>query len=379
MKYNYCMIVCCIMFMGTVFSMKKIYVFEEDFEKVNKKIESKKEHSETKEEKVFNADKVVKELLDAELIPENSEIEKTIRTKQGTDVIFLKNNEIVIKAANSNELEALMKEFGLVRFANNLKKRYKDSALPIIIEPKTAFIQDDIVYLVSDKARGISLDAILKNLKKMNDKDITTQFFSIGEQVGNLDRIFFKEKGGILCHIDSHSENFFYDKENQQLYWIDTKGVRILPNVKSSLSELQACLRWVKEAREKWIILIEKRLLSLFNQLYEALKLKKINSNISLKPNEISLKALKFLSSLSEKENKKFLKEFKNLIREVQTYLLLVTSFGKGYVNAYPEAKKIFNDVIKSNKEWNSVVEQVKEISKILNIDEKKFLNPIQE
>ncbi len=102
------------------------------------------------------------------------------------------------------------------------EQRLLGGNLPVIVEP-IGFI-DFSGYegtLLMEKAPGKSLEDIYKELASMNDDVIASIFSSIGEQSGNLDRFYWENHSKILAHTDPHPGNFFFDGEQNQLYWID--------------------------------------------------------------------------------------------------------------------------------------------------------------
>lgn len=84
--------------------------------------------------------------------------------------------------------------------------------------------QDRNGIIVMEKANGDSLLNFVKNIDKMNDKDIETMFDAIGEQYGNLRRLFYP-KDKYLRFDDSSFGNVYFDEGTKKTIWIDLLGV----------------------------------------------------------------------------------------------------------------------------------------------------------
>lgn len=233
----------------------------------------------------------------------------------------------------------------------------------------------------------------------MSDEAIKKVFFNIGEQSGNLDRLFVEYKGGILYHGDPHAYNFLYDETSGKLYWIDTAGTKI----QKALSSLEGDYLWWFGTRINHVgglgqlrgdmgydFVWQWRLM--FEPLDDAVRRtinnlnpqeKKTMSEINLRYLEVArgmaLDNFQFVvSKISENDRQEFIKNFKERVVWIQKDLLALKSFGEGYVKAYPAAKDIFNNAVTSNEDWQKVTMKLSNISKILGLGDIKFVDPIQ-
>ena len=320
---------------------------------------------------------IIKELQKAGLIPDGVTIEASgaeVTSGASATVFFVTKKDeagaliyeaavrVVLKEDRSHK--QLLRDLNLVQFANQLGA-IQNVRLPIIVEPRGGLKIGGNTVIVYDKARGKRLDTLFgKEFSTMSDEDIKAMFFSLGEQMGNLDRLFYREKGGILCHPDSHPGNFLYDydeaRKTGQFYWLDTAGIRVQKGVSSSFKMVDNCLKWFTRINVPGIgihwkngrFTQEKDLDTILHDLRD----KKISRD---KKNEL-------------------IGKYNDLVRLLQKERLALKSFGQGYVKGNPQAKEIFNALVKGSKYWGIYIERLAAIAEILGLKASEFPDPIQ-
>jgi hypothetical protein len=320
---------------------------------------------------------IVRELQKAGIIPAGVTIDPQSQLTQGANAIvfFVKKKDdsgvlayeaairVVLQGDGNVEHKTLLRDLNLVQFVHELNA-LEDVQLPIIVEPRGGLKIGDQVIIVYDRARGIRLDTLYEiEFAMLNVEDIEALFFSIGEQVGNLDRLFYQEKGGILCHPDSHPGNFLYDynkeKKIGQLYWLDTAGVNIKEGVKSSFERESICL--------DWFYYINMPGLGSHNWREGRFEI------------ESKLNAL-LTDQLNPKIKKDFLvSKYNEVIKILQKDYAALKSLGQGYVKRYPAAKHAFNKTVEKNKDyWEALAVKAKDVARRLNLGEPIFPDTIQ-
>lgn len=135
-----------------------------------------------------------------------------------------KNLELYTK-----ELEYISRDQKYIAEFNKLKQSC-DTNLPIIVDTLGTTIIKNIRgeyegVTVLEMAKGKTIKDIIENILDYKGPQITKIFRTIGSQLGALDVLFYNESKKLFLHPDSHWENFIYDEEDQQLYWIDTSGI----------------------------------------------------------------------------------------------------------------------------------------------------------
>ena len=323
----------------------------------------------------INYDDIVKELQKTGIIPTGLTIEPRSQLSQGANAIVFfvsKKDETGAKAYEAAirvvlrdgdvEHKKLLKDLNLVQFANQLNT-VEDVPLPIIIEPRGGLKIGDKAVIVYDRARGMRLDTLFeKEFANLSNDDIKALFFSMGEQMGNLDRLCYQEKGGIVCHPDSHPGNLLYDYKKErktgQLYWLDTAGVSVKKGIKSVFEAEESCRLWF---------------------LY--INMPGLGRNWRNGRFEIAAELNFLLNSLRDPNAKKdtLIPQYNETIKTLQKDCWALKSFGEGYVKRYPAAKDAFNETVKKNKhEWEALTNKAKDVAKKLNLEIPKFPETIQ-
>lgn len=129
----------------------------------------------------------------------------------------------------SSEFQSLEQDAKYMAEFNQLKSSCNRN-LPIIVTPLGATVITNIRgesegVIILEMAKGKTIKDIMEHITDYSTPEIMNIFRSIGSQLGAMDALFYKEKGKLFLHPDSHWENFIYDKTYNQLYWIDTGGL----------------------------------------------------------------------------------------------------------------------------------------------------------
>ena len=378
---------------------------------------------------------IISELKAEGLIPKGATVEKSFQNNVNR-LIFLAGKDdngqeysgvVKVVPSNPEEHKKLIRELNLVQIANELKKTHKDTPLPIITGPRGGLMIGDYSVMVLEKAEGEPLKDLFEQVTAMSDEAVKKMFFNIGEQSGNLDRLFYDETGGILWHRDSHVGNFLYDEKTGQLYWIDTEGLKIAKGISSSLLKhkdvpptpylrffgsrinqvggigpakqefnLDAAIAITfLEIRKKMgdeiskldfqeRVLLQRELssINIDSELFE-INPRSVLESIVDDPDKLELdfghpEALKVVKQLvSQEEYQKFIDRFDKIVQWGQKGLLALKSFGEGYIKGNPQAKETFNTAIEESKKWNVYTNRLVTIAEILGLKQPQFIDPL--
>lgn len=137
----------------------------------------------------------------------------------------------------------LMHEY--VNIVTSLSKEY-DKKLPLLMEYKGTIIESGKGVILLTKTKGKSIKEISNGLPETPDAQVQKIFNNIGAQLGHLDSLSFIKNKNRLIHPDSHLENFTYDEKTDQLYWLDTAGLK-LKETRPSLNDFSFASRQLRE------------------------------------------------------------------------------------------------------------------------------------
>ena len=139
-------------------------------------------------------------------------------------VKVFKNIEVFIEESEQIERDTqYMDEFNRVR-------KFCQSNLPIIVNTLAATMVENAKgevegVTILEMAKGNTIKYIMGNLSKYKAPQLASMFRNIGMQLGALDALFYSQQQKLFLHPDSHWENFIFEEETSQLYWIDTAGI----------------------------------------------------------------------------------------------------------------------------------------------------------
>lgn len=102
------------------------------------------------------------------------------------------------------------------------------SPFPLFIDYVDHFViadpKEEICATLLTQAKGITLAKFISYefLQLLSEEEIGCHSLEIGKQLGNLDALLYiKNHKRLLRHRDNIADNFIYDKEHKQLYFID--------------------------------------------------------------------------------------------------------------------------------------------------------------
>ena len=180
-------------------------------------------------------EKIIKKLQELGLISSPRKVQTILpKDSQHTDrIIFIKDSKsckLVAKifkeiSQYKDENEKLPSEDMYLKAVNELRIKC-GMKLPLIIEYKGSTVEGGQGIILVTRAKGKSLEEISNKINEIDDGRIISIFKSIGNQLGRLDSLFYKNNDKkILIHPDTKLANFTYHEKEDQLYWIDTSGL----------------------------------------------------------------------------------------------------------------------------------------------------------
>jgi hypothetical protein len=154
--------------------------------------------------------------------------------KYAEKVIFITDSlqqKITVKVFKNldefeDENDLLVMNEKLVQEAIELNK-HCNLKIPLIMAYKGCAVIKDKGVIYLSKAKGKTLEEIVNSLEKIEDHEIIDFFMNIGEQTGNIEVLFYKNKKQVLINQDNHLANIIYDSKGHQLWWIDTDGMEL--------------------------------------------------------------------------------------------------------------------------------------------------------
>lgn len=289
--------------------------------------------------------------------PKHSEyVKKIIFTK---DDISLKIIKIEKESDNFKKNKKKLKEdMYLIEHINQLALD-DFIKIPKIIVNQYFFYLKNYFGFIQDAANGKTLGEY--DLAHMEDADIYIMFNSIGTQFGNLDHLLHKYNE-VLIHPDGHPFNFIYDNMEKRLYWIDTAGIKekmdkhknYLNASRTTNTSLLGTIYF-----NQFLMLAVDASENVTDYPYEFRNHKSI-FYIS-EPDQIDKIKLKIkeddtLFASNHRRLKETLREEIRIRLLVNNkFALAIQSLGQAYVNAYPEIKSIYNDIISSSSIYHQI------------------------